>query len=379
MKICLINPVDSPRSEVFDLGYNLNKRGHEVTILYPTNNNKILTCQGNVETIAFHANFLPKIHYTIPSFKEEYEIISRLVIKNKYDVIQICDYDYLTSLPPIFLKRKINVPIITTTDAFVGTSWLLGNYFIDSIGLVYTKTLGKFIIDSSDKLVGLYSKLLSEANNIGIPRDKINILPNGVNLNQFNYNVDSNLKNTLGIKDNEKVLLYIGRMALVKRLDILIEITNYLIKDGWNIKTILVGDGEYKKKYKDLAKSNDKIIFIDSVPHNEIHKYHAIADIFVLPSLSEGLPTVLLESAACGKVIIATNTGGISDIVIHGETGFLVNYGDINTFIKYINIVLNDENLSKKLGANAYEHMKKNFSWDYIVDEYVKLYKDIVG
>lgn len=378
MKICFINPADSPRSEVFDLGYHLAAKDHEITILYPTNNNKLLTCQGNVETIPFHAHFLPKIHYTIPSFKEEYKLIDKLSIKNKYDIIQICDYDYLTSLPPILLKRKNNIPIITTTDAFVGTSWLTGNYFIDSISLLYTKTLGKYIIDSSDKLVVLYSKLFYEANDLGIPKNKIKVLPNGVDLDQFNLNVDSNLKNTLGIKNNEKVLLFIGRMALVKRLEILIEITNNLTKEGWNIKTLLIGDGEYKEKYKDLAKSNDKIIFLDAVPHNEIHKYHSIADIFVLPSISEGLPTVLLESAACGKVIIATNTGGISDIVIHGETGFLVDYGNINLFIKYIKIILNDENLSRKMGANAYKHIRKNFSWDYIVDEFEKMYNNLI-
>jgi len=377
MKICLINPTDNPRGEVFNLGYHLSKKGYEITIVYPTRN-KRLKAEGDVKTIPFPAHFLPKIHYTIPNLRKEYQTISKLVREEKCDIIQTCDYEYLTSLPPIFIK-KIS-PIILTIDAIVGTSWHFGDPFVDSVATLYTKTLGKFILNSYNELVVLSTKTFEDTLKLGIPKNKVRVIPAGVDFGQFSLNADeSAIKSKLGIKDSEKVLLFVGRLALVKRIDILIELTKRLLKDGFNLKTIIVGNGEYRKEYEKLAMPlNKNIVFVGSVPHEAIHEYFAVADVFVLPSLSEGLPNVLLEAAGCSKPIVATNTGGIPDIIIHGETGFLAKSKDVDSFVHYTKLLLTDEDLSRRLGKNAYEHVKNNFTWDHVVREYEQLYLKMV-
>lgn len=378
MKICLIDSSDIPRSIVWDLGYYLNKNGHEVTILYPTRN-RILKARGGVRTISFPAFFLPKIHYAIPNLLKEYQILYKLVKREKYDIIQACDYDYLTSLPPIFIKRKMNVPIVITTDAFPGISWFFGNYFVDFVAKLYTKSLGKFILHSYDKLIIYYNKSIEDALRLGVPKCNIHIIPSGIDFNTFsNYNDVSEVKDNLGIKDNEKVLLFVGRLSLVKRIDILIELTKRLLNDGFNIKTIIVGEGEYKLQYKKLAESvNNNVIFIGEVPHTDISKYYAIADVFVLPSLSEGLPRVLLEASACYKPMVASNTGGVLDIIIHGKTGFLAEPNNVNSFVHYVKLLLNDEDLSRKFGRNAYMHVKKKFDWNAITKKFESIYEEV--
>lgn len=378
MKICLIDSSDIPRSIVWDLGYYLNKNGHEVTILYPTRN-RILKARGGVRSISFPAFFLPKIHYVIPNLLKEYQILYKLVKREKYDIIQACDYDYLTSLPPIFIKRKMNVPIVITTDAFPGVSWFFGNYFVDFVAKLYTKSLGKFILHSYDKLIIYYNKSIEDALRLGVPKCNIHIIPSGIDFNAFSDYIDvSKVKDNLGIKDNEKVLLFVGRLSLVKRIDILIELTKRLLNDGFNIKTIIVGEGEYKLQYKKLAESvNNNVIFIGEVPHTDISKYYAIADVFVLPSLSEGLPRVLLEAAACCKPMVASKTGGVPDIIIHGKTGFLAEPNNVNSFVHYVKLLLNDEDLSRKFGRNAYMHVKKKFDWNAITKKIESIYEEV--
>jgi len=371
MKLCFINPTKQPRTVVYGLANHLVDKGYIVSIIHPCTNKNNIPTSDNIDIIPLPSLFLPKINYTLPSFYKQYNILSSLIKKNKYDIVQACAYVYLTSIAPIFIKNKFKIPIILTIDAFPGLSWEYGNVFIDSIAKLYTYSLGKFILNSYDKLIFLYNNLSKEAIDFGIPIEKIHIIPNGIYFKQFNLKNNNDLKYQLGIKDDEKVLLFVGRLALVKRVDILIEITKRLLKKGFHIKTIIVGEGPYRMKYEKLAESvKDKVIFVGAVPHDNIYEYFAIADVFVLPSLSEGLPTVLLEAGANSKPSVASKVGGIPDIIIHGRTGFLANPKDVDSFVHYVKLLLSDEELSKNMGQNAYKHVRENFAWESIIKKY---------
>jgi glycosyltransferase involved in cell wall biosynthesis len=361
--------------------YHLAKRGHEITMIYPTT--KKIDANSVMDFIPFPAWFFPKIHYTLPFFDKEYQILSELIKKEKCDIIHAYGYESLTTIVPILMKKKFGIPIVLSSDGLVGTSWLYGNTIVDSIAKMYTCTIGKFLFNSYDSLVFVNKNASKEVSNyFGIHKEKIHTISKGVNFEQFNLNISKSIvRDRLGIKSDEKVLLFVGRLVSLKRVDILIGLTKRLLKDDFKIKTIIVGDGEYRKKYEKLAMSlkiKKNIIFVGPVPHEEMHKYFAAADVIVHPSLSEGFPNVLLEAAACGKPIVATNTGGIPDIVIHEETGFLAKSKDVDSFVRYTKLLLTDEDLSRRFGKNAYEHVKKNFTWDRVVREYEQLYLKLV-
>ncbi len=146
------------------------------------------------------------------------------------------------------------------------------------------------------------------------------------------------------------------------------------------MKTLIVGDGPCRRSLERFSKPiEENVVFTGHIPHGEVQKYYQLADLFVLPSLSEGLPTVLLEAAAAGKPCVASKVNGVPDVVIHGETGFLVDSLDLDAYARYVRLLLADENLRKKMGRRAKKRAKGSFNWDDIVTQYDKIYRQLVN
>jgi len=262
-----------------------------------------------------------------------------------------------------------------------GYSWFYGNRFVDAIAKMYTFSIGKKILNSYDRVVFLYSRALEEVENLGVSKERSCVIPNGVDMKIFSRSSDiDQLRAKLSLKNDEKILLFVGRLAKVKRVEVLIALTKSLIKEGFRLKTLLVGDGPDRRLYEKLARPiKNNVIFIGQVPHTEVAKYYSLADVFVLPSLSEGLPQVLLEASATGKPCVATSVNGTSDIIVHGKTGYLVERWNIDAYHDYVKVLLEDEQLSKKMGSMAVQFVKENFSWDVVMDKYEKVYENITN
>lgn len=387
MKLCFISPYKGRRIVVHELAkYLVKKKKFEVTILQPSSDPKLTRktspelIDGNVERIYFRSRFLRNIAYTLPYFHKEFKTLYTLVSKLKCEIIQSCNYSYLTSVVPIFIGKRYSIPLILTEQALPGYSWFYGGAFIDAVAKLYTYGLGKWIISSYDRVVLITKRVSEEITKFGVPRKKILWIPNGVDLEGFSSDVDSSkLQDELSIKQDDKVLLFVGRLAKVKRVEILIALTKLLQKESFRVKTVVVGDGPSREYYEKLARSiKADVIFTGWVPRQQLHNYYRMASVFVLPSLSEGLPTVLLEASAAGKPCVASNVGGVPDIIVHGKTGYLAKRLDIYSYLHYVKILLTDEELSKRMGKNAAEHVDKNFKWDTIVDKYEKLYREVL-
>jgi len=376
------------RTVVYELAkYLAMKKNYEITILQPSRRHRFAKktyskfIHGDIETIYFPSFFPLNISYTVPLFHKEIEILCKLLSKLKCEIIQACDYEYLTSIAPIFAKRRYGIPIIITSDSLTGYSWFYGNTTIDAAAKLYTYSIGKWILNSYDRVVFLYRKASEEVKKFGVSPDKVFTIPNGVNLENFKSQSDvGKLRAELSIKQDERVLLFVGRLATVKRVEILIALTKSLLEEGFRVKTVIVGDGPRREYYETLSRSiKNNVIFIGHVPRNQVYKYYLIADVFVLPSFSEGLPTVLLEASVAGKPSVASNVNGVSDIIVHEETGYLVERSDINSYNRYVKLLLTDENLRKRMGKKAAEYVKENFNWDVITEKYEQVYQQVVN
>jgi glycosyltransferase involved in cell wall biosynthesis len=382
-----VNPNRAQRTVVYELAKHLVNRGnHEITIVQPTHGSGLgdqFHSQriDGLEVMFFPTFFLRSISYNIPLLHKEIKVLMKLFHDKKYDIIQACAYFYPTSFAPIIVKRKCKIPIVLTSDVLPGYSWFYGKRFVDAIAKMYTFSIGKKILNSYDKVVLLYSRTLEEVENFGVSKERACVIPNGVDVENFSRSSDiDQLRAKLSLKDDEKVLLFVGRLAKVKRVEVLITLTKSLIKEGFRLKTLLVGDGPDRRLYEKLARPiKDNIIFIGQVPHTEIAKYYSLADVFVLPSLSEGLPQVLLEASATGKPCVATSVNGTSDIIVHGKTGYLVERWNIEAYHDYVKVLLEDEQLSKKMGSMAVQFVKENFSWDVVMNKYEKIYREIMS
>ena len=141
-----------------------------------------------------------------------------------------------------------------------------------------------------------------------------------------------------------------------------------------------MGTGPQRTKLeKSFHSIRKNVVFTGFISEEEKWACYSLASLFILPSISEGLPTVLLEAASFGLPIIATNTNGIPDIVIHGKTGFLVDKWDYNQCVNFARYILTNEDLAKKIGENARKHVENNFSWDIITKKYEEIYNSLLS
>ncbi len=185
------------------------------------------------------------------------------------------------------------------------------------------------------------------------------------------------LRKKLGIDKDEKVIGMIGRLFPLKGQEYLLSSFSILSGDFPNIKLIFVGDGILKEKLKNIAKEKGiekKVIFTGLVPPEKIPEYVSVMDIVVHTSLREGLPKAVAQALAGGKPVVAFNVDGAKEIVIDGQTGFLVKSKDINELAEKIKILLENPEIAEKMGKVGREKILSMFSVDKMVDEIEKIY-----
>lgn len=381
----MINPTKGHKTMIYDLAVNLAKKGHTISILQPESKTKFFHFETQkreidediIRIINIPCVFLPRIRYTIPNFLKEYTILLSL-IDDGVDVVHAGEYFYPTVFPPLVAKNRRNIPVVVCSDAMVGISWRYNSFAVDWAAHTYTKTIGKAVLTRCDAAIFLYEALAHQAKALHVPPQKIKVIPNGVDAKLFDNLDKAKSRRILGIDSDEKVILSISRLVPVKGIETLIEVTRKLLQNGVAVKTYVVGGGPYRRIYeKAAADLKDAFIFTGNVPYKDIPVLLSACDVFLLASLSEGLPTVVLEAGACKKPVVASNVGGIPDIITHEESGFLVNPQDRNGFFTYAKMLLEDEFIAEKIASKLHNHVLEHFSWGKIVEKYEKIYEDI--
>ena len=183
-------------------------------------------------------------------------------------------------------------------------------------------------------------------------------------------------------RDREWRILYVGRLIERKGLPYLIEAME-LLPPGPRVRLDIVGAGDQRPLLERLVRDKglaERVFFRGRIPYEELAELYACCDLFVLPAIvdsrgdTEGLGVVLVEAMSYKKPVIATNVGGIPDIVRHSETGILIQQRDPQALAQAIEAVLTDENRAKELGQAGFAYVKEYFSWPRIVDQVMALY-----
>ncbi len=171
----------------------------------------------------------------------------------------------------------------------------------------------------------------------------------------------------------EKQVVYAGRLSHEKGLDVLIEAFRG-IKDA---HLVIIGKGPEEEKLKKLADGYSNIHFLGFLEtRREVLEYMKGSNVFVLPSRTEGLPTVILEAMACRVPVVATTVGGNVELVEDKVTGLLVSPEEPEELRAAIEHILGDEKLARKLVDNAYEKVVKEYNWDIVLEKYINIYND---
>lgn len=187
------------------------------------------------------------------------------------------------------------------------------------------------------------------------------------------------LRKSLGIDDNCSILGNIARMTEQKGQEVLLQAVNLLIRKGQNLKVVLVGGGPKRRELENLADTlgiRDHVFFLG--PRHDLPELLSLFDIFVLSSHWESLPVIVLEAMAMERPVVATNVAGVSEMVVHGETGLLVEANDPQALAENIMKLINHPNLAKQMGKAGRKRVERKFNVERMVAETTALYDDLL-
>jgi glycosyltransferase involved in cell wall biosynthesis len=191
-----------------------------------------------------------------------------------------------------------------------------------------------------------------------------------------------NTREKLQIQDDQFLLMTSGTLNREKGHHLAIKSLMRVQREFPNTKLIIVGTGHLQTTLQKQIQENslqESVIFTGFVPNHHMPKYYNAADLYLMPTLRiEGLPFVLLEAMSCAKPVIATRTGGNPSLITGGENGFLIEPGNIQQLAQHITTIFRDEKIQKRLSTSARETIMKDFTIDKMVDETVKIMRQIV-
>ena len=208
------------------------------------------------------------------------------------------------------------------------------------------------------------------------PTEKTKVIYNGIALEEYESQIDIySIKSELGLKTNQLIVGNVANLYPVKGHRYFLQAAKEVLQQIPHTRFLVIGKGPLENELKNEAL---KIGIFDYVKflgfRDDVRDLLKIMDVFVLPSLSEGLPLSLIEAMASKVPIVASNVGGISEIVSQGKNGFLVSPGCSDILASKIITLLRDKYMAKKLGMNGYRKVKSQFSLQQMVNKYVELY-----
>ena len=188
---------------------------------------------------------------------------------------------------------------------------------------------------------------------------------------------DLELRKKLGIAPDDFVIGKIARLFRLKGHDDLFAVAPELVRRNPKIKFLLVGDGEWRQKFEQQAENiglRRHFAFTGLIPPDEVPKHVGIMDALVHLSLREGLPRALPQALAAGKPIVAYDCDGAREICFDGDTGFLIQPGDLKNLATKIILLANDAKLREQFGSRGQNFVRENFSVEKMVDAIYTLY-----
>jgi glycosyltransferase involved in cell wall biosynthesis len=318
-----------------------------------------------LDVYRFKMLFNPLNNPICPGF---FKIFKKL--KN-FDIIHVHNehafVTFITCLINIYAKK----PIVLSCHGQLR----FDDYWRDLFERLYFRTIGKFIFGRTIKIITLSNSDKNYISSIGINSEKIIVIPNAINLEYLNsFHCNRNISK----KQDEKIILFVGVLIKRKGIDYLIKSIPYVIKEH-RLHCIIIGKGIYREKLETLVNKlnlSGSISFKGSVTIEELFNYYTLSDLFVIPSISEGLPTTILEAMYFGLPVIATDIPGIHDHF--SNSAVLVPPKNEKELAKAIINVLNNKPLRENLSEKGKELVKEKYTWDKVTKSYLKLYHEIL-
>ena len=353
-----------------ELGIALSKRGHEIHFITYKQPIRLELLSSNVHFHEVNVPEYPLFHY------QPYELAlsSKLVnvIRNhRIDLLHVhyaIPHAYAGYMAKKMLQSEgITIPMVTTLHGTDIT--LVGNH-------PFYKPAVTFSINNSDVITCVSESLKQDTlRHFEVTKD-IDVVHNFIDTN-VSEKVFTDCQRDLMAEADEKIITHISNLRPVKRLNDVVSVF-YKIQQSIKAKLIIVGEGPEREAAEQLIKEYDianNVIFVGQ--SNEIDKILCFSDLFLLPSEAESFGLAALEAMVDGVPVISSNAGGLPEVNIHGESGFLSDVGDIDDMAANALKIFKDEKTLKEFKERA-KKVAKSFDINTIVPKYESLYQKAI-
>lgn len=286
-------------------------------------------------------------------------------------------HTWYTFMAGFLAKMLYDIPLVVTIHSLEPLRpWKkeqLGN------GYHLSTWMEKTGVEAADRIIAVSNDSKKDIMKCyNVPEDKIEVIYNGIDLNQYKKTGVNIARKKYGI--DGRYILFVGRISRQKGIIHLIDAVKYLPQD---VKVVLCASSpdteEIKMEMEEKVKLYPNIIWIDKmVTKEEIIELYSNAEVFVCPSIYEPFGIINLEAMACNTPVVASATGGIKEVVVDGETGFLVEPGNPEDLAEHIKKLLDDRELAATFGANGRKRVEEMFSWESIAKKTYDMYEDVI-
>lgn len=374
MKIAQVTPYMYPHlggveSHVLELSKCLKRRGHDVTII-----TTLLEGTKERETV----EGIPVIRVKPLLMTLSTPVIHNLektILKEDWDIIHAHSPPPLTDFFSLRAAKKTDTPFVLTYHCDLEIPHIFGPLIVQ----IYQRTLGTYTVSKADKIITTTSSYGATSRAVWY-RDS-EVIPNAVDAKRFHpSNSPGDIRERLGIKSDEHMVLYVGRIVYHKGLEHLVESAAYLEDDT---KIVIGGTGDFKPSLRKIIKKHglkDRVIFPGRIPGHELPMYYAAADLFVLPSVSrlEAFGIVALEAMASGTPVVVSDIPGVREVITEGEHGLLMEPLNPENLAGKIRTILRNPTLAKKMGEGGRKRVEESLTWEIVAKQIEDIYENLL-
>ena len=296
-------------------------------------------------------------------------------LSKRPDVDVLHAHYWLSGVSGHILKHRLGIPLVTTFHTLGKAKGFSGDFEPLNRSLKEQE-----IIDCSEVIVANSSAEARQLQDLyGASADRIAVVPLGVEHAFFSPGNQEAARSALGLEDGP-IVLFVGRLQPLKGVDLAIETFASL-----NIAkaTLLIVGGASgpmgnieEQGIKELIRSRglqSQVHLVAPQPHHILSTFYRASDFVLVPSRSESFGLVALEAAACGAPVIAASVGGLKDLIVHGQTGFLIDEREPEAYARYASQILNNPLLAAEVAMCAAE-MARKYSWNETANQILRIY-----
>ncbi len=354
-----------------NLAVELEKRGHHVEFFAPN-----FPPNGHRTTIGDHIPIRTSRCYGLVFGVNPMTFMTRGLARSGADVLHAHSYVYTTSNQAALVSRITGKPfVLHIHGATYSRPQEMDRKTLSALYLkekVYDRTLGRWTIDSADAIAAVSRFDLQQCREVfDVDEDRLHLIPNAVDPEVFSPRV--------GEAPDPPVISYIGRLEQWKGAGSFLEIARLVTEQMPETIFQIAGTGSMLAEMQaTAAHMAANVRFLGEVDHSLIPEILRSSSVLVLPSFIEGLPTVCLEALSCGVPVVAADTGGTSEVVVEGKTGFLCPAERPSQFAERVLTLLRDPALCERMGREGRALIEREHSWSHVAALTEHLYEQLV-